>query len=127
MIGEVGSHGDRPSEPEARTLTAAALAATHTGLSVATHAQFGRGGLAQLELLTPGGLAPHRVSIGHQDLLDDPAVHRELAAAGRVHRVRHGRQGELPERPVRLRLLLALVESGYADRVLLSCNVSRHG
>lgn len=27
----------------------------------------------------------------------------------------------------RLRLLLALVEAGHADRALLSCDVSRHG
>ncbi|HEV7626581.1 MAG TPA: phosphotriesterase, partial [Streptomyces sp.] len=82
VIGEAGSHGEAPSEPEVRTLTAAAHAAVATGLSLATHAQLGRGGLSQLALLTAGGLPPHRISIGHQDLLDDAAVHRELAAAG---------------------------------------------
>ncbi|WP_336050012.1 phosphotriesterase family protein [Streptomyces sp. CA2R101] len=127
VIGEVGSHGDAPSEPEARTLTAAALAAAATGLSVATHARFGRGGLAQLELLTAAGLPPHRVSIGHQDLLDESAVHRELAAAGAYLAFDTVGKESYRSDGVRLRLLLALLESGYADRVLLSCDVSRHG
>ena len=44
-----------------------------------------------------------------------------------VRRVRHRRQGELSERRHRLRLLLALLEAGHAERVLLSCDISRHG
>ncbi len=127
VIGEVGSHGDEPSSAENRTLSAAARAAVATGLSVATHAQLGRGGLAQLDLLTRAGVPPHRISIGHQDLLDDPAVHRELAAAGAyVALDTVGKESYQSDR-TRLRLLLALLEAGHADRVLLSCDVSRFG
>ncbi|SCK33885.1 phosphotriesterase [Streptomyces sp. WMMB 322] len=127
VIGEAGSHGDVPGAQEARTLTAAAYAARSTGLSLATHAQLGRGGPAQLELLTGAGLEPHRVSIGHQDLTDDSGVHRELAAEGAyvafdtVGKENYRSDGE------RLRLLLALLEAGHADRVLLSCDISRYG
>ncbi|WP_326808495.1 phosphotriesterase [Streptomyces sp. NBC_01775] len=127
VIGEVGSHGEVPSEPEARSLRAAARAARTTGLSVATHAQLGRGGPAQLDVLTGEGLPPHRVSVGHQDLLDDPAVHRELAAAGAyVAFDTVGKDGYQSDE-TRLRLLLALLEAGHADRILLSCDISRHG
>ncbi|TJZ46215.1 phosphotriesterase [Streptomyces piniterrae] len=127
VIGEAGSHGDVPSGPERRTLTAAARAAVATGLSLATHARLGRGGLAQLELLTAAGLPPHRISVGHQDLLDDPGVHRELAAAGAyVAFDTVGKEGYQSD-AVRLRLLLALLEAGHADRALLSCDISRHG
>ncbi|RII09562.1 hypothetical protein DSC45_30150 [Streptomyces sp. YIM 130001] len=127
VIGEVGSHGDRPSEPETRSLLAAAQAAVATGLSVATHAQLGRGGLAQLDLLTGAGLAPERISIGHQDLLDDPAVHRELAAAGAYVAFDTVGKSAYRSDAERLRLLLALLDAGHADRVLLSCDISRHG
>ncbi|MFG2713826.1 phosphotriesterase [Streptomyces goshikiensis] len=127
VIGEVGSHGDRPSGPEARSLLAAARAATATGLSVATHAGLGRGGWAQLELLTGAGLAPHRICVGHQDLLDDPAAHRELAAAGAYVAFDTVGKEHYRSDAVRLRLLLALLEAGYADRALLSCDVSRRG
>lgn len=127
VLGEIGSHGELPDATERRVLTAAARVALTAGLSVATHAQLGRGGPAQLEALTAAGLPPARISIGHQDLLDDPGVHRELASAGAYvafdtvgkHRYRSDR--------ARLRLLLALLEAGHADRVLLSCDISRYG
>ncbi|MFJ9683000.1 phosphotriesterase [Streptomyces sp. NPDC101194] len=127
VLGEIGSHGDTPTAPEAKVLRASARAALATGLSVATHAQLGRGGIAQLELLTGEGLPAHRVSIGHQDLLDDPAVHEELAASGAyVAFDTVGKDGYQSD-GTRLRLLLALIEAGHADRVLLSCDISRHG
>ncbi|MEV7088173.1 phosphotriesterase [Streptomyces sp. NPDC093085] len=126
VLGEIGSGGERPSAREGRTLVASARAACATGLSLVTHAHLGRGGFAQLELLTGAGLPPHRISIGHQDLLDDPGTHRALAASGAyvafdtVGKERY--QGD----DTRLRLLLALLEAGYADRALLSCDISRH-
>ncbi|RCG25513.1 phosphotriesterase [Streptomyces diacarni] len=127
VLGEVGSHGDTPSEAEARSLRAAARAALATGLSVSTHAQLGHGGLAQLDLLTAEGLAPHRICIGHQDLLDDPAVHRRLAEAGAYVAFDTVGKESYQSDQVRLRLLLALLEAGHADRALLSCDISRHG
>ncbi|MGY0018972.1 phosphotriesterase family protein [Streptomyces sp. YJ-C3] len=127
VLGEVGSHGDVPSEPETRSLRAAARAAATTGLSVATHAQLGHGGLAQLELLTSEGLPAHRVSIGHQDLLDDPAVHKELAASGAYVAFDTVGKESYQSDDTRLRLLIGLIEAGHADRVLLSCDISRHG
>ncbi len=127
VIGEVGSHGDAPNEAEARTLTAAARAAAATGLSLATHAQLGRGGLVQLDLLTAAGLPPHRVSVGHQDLLDSPAVHRELAAAGAYVAFDTVGKESYQSDETRLRLLLSLLDAGHAERVLLSCDVSRYG
>ncbi|MFI1224994.1 MULTISPECIES: phosphotriesterase [unclassified Streptomyces] len=127
VLGEIGSHGDLPTAPETKVLRAGARAALATGLSLATHAQLGRGGLAQLELLTGEGLPAHRVSIGHQDLLDDPGVHRELAASGAYVAFDTVGKASYQSDDTRLRLLLALVEAGHADRALLSCDVSRHG
>ncbi|MBZ4016139.1 phosphotriesterase family protein [Streptomyces purpurogeneiscleroticus] len=127
VIGEVGSHGDRPSEPEVRVLKAAARTAVATGLSVATHAQLGRGGPAQLALLTAEGLPPHRICIGHQDLLDDSGVHQELAERGAYVAFDTVGKESYQSDAVRLRLLLELVAAGHADRVLLSGDISRHG
>ncbi|WP_254407556.1 phosphotriesterase [Streptomyces sp. GMY02] len=126
VLGEIGSHGDRPGEAETHTLLAAAHAALTTGLSVATHAQLGRGALAQLELLTGTGLPPHRISLGHQDLLDAPAVHRELAASGAYVAFDTVGKESYQSDDTRLRLLLSLLDAGYADRILLSGDISRH-
>ncbi|MGV9313919.1 phosphotriesterase family protein [Streptomyces sp. NPDC003691] len=127
VLGEIGSHGSAPTPAEARVLRAAARAALATGLSVATHAQLGRGGIAQLDLLTGEGLPAHRVAVGHQDLLDDPGVHRELAARGAYVAFDTVGKEAYQDDGTRLRLLLALMAAGHADRALLSCDISRHG
>ncbi|WP_329455421.1 phosphotriesterase family protein [Streptomyces sp. NBC_01497] len=127
VIGEIGSHGDLPSPAETRVLIASARAACAGGLSLATHAQLGRGGLAQLDILTGAGLAPHRISVGHQDLLDDPAVHRALAAEGAYVAFDTVGKASYQSDGTRLRLLLDLLDAGHADRALLSCDISRHG
>ncbi|GAA2259566.1 phosphotriesterase-related protein [Streptomyces amakusaensis] len=127
VIGEIGSHGETPSGPEARVLRAAARAALATGLPVATHAGLGRGGPAQLDLLAGEGLAPERIAIGHQDLLDRPATHRALAAAGAYVSFDTVGKEHYRSDATRLRLLLALLDAGHADRALLSCDISRHG
>jgi phosphotriesterase-related protein len=126
LLGEIGSHGEQPSALEAKCLRAAARAAVHCDVSVATHAQDGCGGLAQLELLCGvEGVAPHRVSIGHQDLHVDRAIHRRIAEAGAYVAFdtigKTGFQGD----DTRLACLLDLLEAGHADRVLLSNDVSR--
>ncbi|MEW2069360.1 phosphotriesterase [Streptomyces sp. NPDC007346] len=127
VLGEIGSHGDVPTASEAKVLRAAGRAALATGLSLVTHAQLGRGGLAQLELLTGEGLPAERICVGHQDLLDDPGVHRELAGRGAyVAFDTVGKESYQSDR-TRLRLLSALVEAGHGDRALLSCDISRHG
>ncbi|MFF0334780.1 phosphotriesterase [Streptomyces fimicarius] len=127
VLGEIGSHGDVPTPSETKVLRAAGRAALATGLPLATHAQLGRGGTAQLELLTGEGLPAERICVGHQDLLDDPGVHRELAARGAyVAFDTVGKESYQSDR-TRLRLLTALIEAGHADRALLSCDISRHG
>lgn len=126
VIGEVGSHGENPSPPEARCLKAAAQAALASGLSVFTHADLGLGGLRQLHLLMAEGLAPDRICIGHQDLLDDSAVHMEIASMGAYVAFDTVGKESYQTDAVRVRLVAALVDAGYAHRVLLSNDVSRN-
>ncbi|MFJ9625017.1 phosphotriesterase [Streptomyces sp. NPDC101181] len=127
VLGEIGSHGDVPTPSETKVLRAAGRAAIATGLSLATHAQLGRGGLAQLDLLTGEGLPAGRICVGHQDLLADPGVHRELAERGAYVAFDTVGKESYQSDATRLRLLSALVEAGHGDRALLSCDISRHG
>lgn len=127
VLGEIGSHGLRPSPAEELSFRAAGLAALSTGLSVATHAHLGRGGRRQLELLLETGLPAHRVSLGHQDLLDDPAEHAQLASKGAYIAFDTVGKESYQSDDVRLRLIMALLEAGHGERILLSNDVSRHG
>jgi len=125
VIGEVGSHGPEMSPAEERCFRAAARAALATGLSVSTHVHLGMGAVGQLELLQDEGLPAERICLGHQDLTDDPSQHRRLAEAGAyVAFDTVGKESYQPDE-VRLRLLLAMLEAGYADRILLSNDISR--
>lgn len=125
VLGEIGSHGLEPSVNELKSLRAAGFAAGRTGLSVATHAHLGQGGLGQLEILTATGLAPERISIGHQDLCDDGAQHRSIAAAGAYVAFDTVGKVSYQSDEQRLRLLLDLIEAGHANKVLMSNDISR--
>jgi phosphotriesterase-related protein len=125
VIGEVGSHGPEMSAAEERCFRAAARAALASGLSMTTHAHLGVGAVGQLELLLGEGLPPERICLGHQDLIDDPDQHRTLAGAGAyVAFDTVGKESYQPDE-VRLRLLLAMLEAGHEDRLLLSNDISR--
>lgn len=124
VLGEIGSSG--VATPAERTsLIAAARAAISTGLPMSTHAHLGQGALEQLELLTAEGLDPTRIAIGHQDLADDAAQHRTIAAAGAyIAFDTVGKESYQPD-AVRVRMLLGLIEDGLAKHVLLSNDLSR--
>jgi phosphotriesterase-related protein len=126
LLGEIGSHGQVPTPAEEKCLRAAARAARACDVSVATHAQDGVGGLAQLDLLCGGeGLDPGRVSIGHQDLHSDRTIHERIAAAGAYVAFDTIGKTSFQSDEVRLACLLDLIASGYADRALLSNDISR--
>lgn len=133
VIGEVGAWGPVPTDAEERCVRAAALAARHSGLAVATT---GRPGVALLEILEEEGLAAERVAVG-RDLDDDPAAHRKIAEAGAYvsftalgPRAGAGNSGESAGAgglESQVRPVLDLLEAGHAERLLLSSGVRRVG
>jgi phosphotriesterase-related protein len=125
VLGEVGSHGERPSPAEERCLRATARAALASGLSVATHAELGVGGQAQLDILCGEGLPPERISIGHQDLAPDADGVRTVARSGAYVAIDTIGKEAFQSDQHRARLVVALANAGHADRILLSNDVSR--
>ncbi|MGI9048796.1 MAG: phosphotriesterase family protein [Rubrobacteraceae bacterium] len=125
VIGEIGSHGTEMSASEKKCFRAAAMAALTTGLPVSTHAHLGIGAVGQLELLQEEGLPADRICLGHQDLTDDLAQHERLAKIGAF--VAFDTVGKTSYQPdeVRVRLMLALLEAGYKENILLSNDISR--
>ncbi|WP_280724164.1 phosphotriesterase [Kitasatospora sp. MAA4] len=113
-----GYHG---LDDHARRVMAAAAEAHHaTGAPIGVHHELGTGALDVLELLCGRlGVPPQRVVLGHLNRFPDLRVHREAAEAGAYlafdgpSRANHATDWRL------LDGIVALVESGHGDRLLL--------
>ena len=124
VIGEIGTSG--PILPaERRVFQAAARAQRRVGCGIITHTQFGRDALEQVRMLADGGANLSQVAVGHMDLYPDLAYHKEVAATGVF--LAYDNIGRVDYRPDedRLRLVLAMLEAGFGDQVLLSQDISR--
>jgi phosphotriesterase-related protein len=104
-----------------RVFTAAAIAHQQTGIPITTHSHpASYGGREQQRLLRRLGVPLDRVVIGHSGDSGNLSYLRELADDGSFlgfdrFGMEHVRTDE-----ERLRTLLALLELGYADRIVLS-------
>ncbi|HEX6147603.1 MAG TPA: phosphotriesterase-related protein [Acidimicrobiia bacterium] len=104
-----------------RVLSAAAIAHQETGVAITTHSDPAlRNGLAQQAFLRERGVAAERIIIGHSGDSEDIAYLRELMDNGStIGMDRFGMEQVLPDER-RVRTVVALLELGYADRMVLS-------
>lgn len=104
-----------------RVFRAAATAHARTGAPITTHSHAAsRGGLAQQELLDRLGVPLDRVVIGHSGDSDDLGYLRALADAGSFLGFDRFGMAHAQSDETRIRMLLALLEEGYLDRLVLS-------
>lgn len=105
----------------ARVMEAAAIAHQETGVPITTHSHpASRNGLQQQEFLAERGVLPERVIIGHSGDSEDLDYLRSLMDNGStIGMDRFGMEHILPD-DRRVRTVLALLELGYADRMVLS-------
>jgi phosphotriesterase-related protein len=104
-----------------RVMTAAAAAHQETGVTISTHSHpSSRNGLEQQAYLAKLGVATERIVIGHSGDSEDLEYLRALMDNGStIGMDRFGMEHVLPDER-RLRTVLALLELGYADRMVLS-------
>lgn len=112
---------DGITEDVARVMTAAAVAHQQTGTPITTHSHPGlRNGLEQQAFLRERGVPLDRVIIGHSGDSEDLNYLRMLIDNGStIGMDRFGMEHVLPD-DQRVRTVLALLELGYADRMVLS-------
>ncbi len=105
----------------ARVMSAAAVAHQETGVPITTHSHpASRNGLLQQAFLTERGVAAGRLVIGHSGDSEDLEYLRELMDNGStIGMDRFGMEHVLSDER-RVRTVAALVELGYADRMVLS-------
>ncbi len=124
VFGEIGSW-DEITALERKVFRAVGKAHVATNLSIFTHTGIpGKSALEQLDILEDAGVDPRRVAIGHLGNLTDPAVyvHKTLCHRGAyVGFDRQGGRGDAAAVP----LVMALLEAGFADHVLISGDASR--
>lgn len=120
LIGEIGTSQGWVSPLEERIHRAAARAQRATGLPIATHTLYHGAGHHQLEIFAEEGVDPARICIGHCDTFPSVAYCESIARRGAYVSLDNiGFDLEGHEDAVR-RLLLELVERGYARQLLLS-------
>jgi phosphotriesterase-related protein len=124
VIGEIGSEASGISPMQDKAFRACAAAAVETGVAIVTHTPEGIDALAQLDLIVGCGVRPERILIGHVDCADDLETHAEIARRGAF--VGYDRVGNTAYQPeeVRLRLVLQMLERGYASQLILSLDLA---
>ena len=125
IIGEIGAGQGWVSPLEERVHRAAARAQRATGLPLGTHTLHHGAGRHQMSIFDDEGVDPARVCIGHCDTFPSLDYCVEVARwGGYVSLDNIGLQLGDHEQSV-LRLVLDLVEAGFAERILLSQDVGQ--
>jgi phosphotriesterase-related protein len=126
-IIKAGSSYNYISELEEKVFKAAVVAANETGAPIMTHTEKGSMGVEQVELVKSLGFDTSRLIISHIDINPDYYLHKKMVSLGAyiIHdgpsKVKYGTDEHIIE------ILQKLVEDGFANRQLLSCDMGRRG
>jgi phosphotriesterase-related protein len=123
-FGEIGSW-DNMTADERKVFRAIGRAHVATNLPIFTHTGIpGKAALEQLDILEDVGVNPQRVVIGHLGNLVDPNVQVHKAICRRGAFVGFDRLGGPADEP-QVPMVMALINAGYADNVMLSSDLAR--
>ncbi len=130
-LGEIGETPDAAmSALERKVFRAVGRAHLRTNLPIFTHNAYGTGpnvprdaGLQQLDAFESVGVRPERVAIGHSCCLDDPSadVIKQIAKRGAFVGFDRVTGGLVPD-DRKVAMILAFLEAGFEDRLLLSAD-----
>jgi phosphotriesterase-related protein len=121
-FGEIGTW-DAMTPDERKVFRAVGKAHLATNLPIFTHTNMGKGALEQLDVFESVGVDPKRVAIGHLGGLTDSKAEILKAICKQGAFVGIDRQGG-PGDSNQLPAVLALLEAGYADKLLFSSDFS---
>lgn len=125
IIAEIGSSNAQITDAERKVFHAAALASRETGASIITHCEQGTMALEQVELFRQLYLPMDRILIGHMDLVDDlEYIKRVLETGVSIAFDTIGKVRYVPDEQ-RIEKLMALLDLGYEDHLVLSLDISR--
>ncbi|MGE4428059.1 MAG: phosphotriesterase, partial [Solirubrobacteraceae bacterium] len=132
LIGEIGTNHP-PSVDEWRVVEAAGRAGAESGAAVNVHLSWrGADGLDVVERLTAEGMPADRIVLSHMDERIDRAYHDAVAQTGAVLELdtfgseffySTKSKARNPTDVERLDALEYLLSQGYADQIVLGCDV----
>jgi predicted metal-dependent phosphotriesterase family hydrolase len=125
IIGEIGTSYKRILEDEEKVFRAAARANRETGVPVSTHTTLGTMGLEQVEILKQEGANLNQVVVCHLDLMPDTAYHVQLARQGVFLGFDTAGKTKYQSDAQRVECIKRVVQEGFEDQVLISCDVGR--
>ena len=126
FIGEIGTERLFINPAQERVFRAAAKASLRTGVPVFTHTtHFGELALEQIKILESEGIDPNRILISHLGDREDTKIMLDIAKTGVYLSIDNiGYLGEgYPSDEIRLGNVLALLEAGYGDKLVLGTDV----
>lgn len=122
-FGEIGSWSEI-TDLERKVFRAVGKAHRETNLPIFTHTGVpGKSAMEQLDILEAAGVKPDHIAIGHLGNLADPKVEVQKAICKRGAFVGFDRQGG-PGDARQVPMVLALIEAGYAGKLLFSSDLS---
>ncbi len=135
-FGEIGQQGGELTADERKVFAAVAKAQVRTGLPIFTHNAYTgtraanppvrrEAALRQLDLLEESGAKPQKIAIGHVCCLDEPTadIAKQIAKRGAFVGFDRVTIPIVPDAK-RVTMILALLDAGYAGKLLLSSDFS---
>ncbi len=125
VIGEVGASVGEITATERRLFTASGRAQATTNAAVITHTDVGKMAPEILDILEAAGATPERVLMGHMDCTPNHADHLVIAKRGAFVGFDRIGLSKYVSDEVRIASIIALIEAGHADKVILSQDIAR--
>lgn len=131
VIGELGSKNTEPSPAEEVVLRASARTHLETGLAIVLHSALNRPGSNQVRILLEEGVAAEKIIVSHADIVwhkniqDDLSYHFSILESGCFLSFDTIGWEEFSPESHKIACILAIIEKGYSNRLLLSSDLCR--
>lgn len=125
VIGEIGSSLNEFKPIEIEMFHGAIEAAKQSGLPLSTHTTLGTCALQQVEMFQKENLLLDQIIIGHQDLNTSDEIVLEVLASGAFVALDTIGKTNYRSDEDRIASLIAFIEKGYEDQILLSSDLTR--
>jgi predicted metal-dependent phosphotriesterase family hydrolase len=124
IIGELGTNHHHITPAEERVFRAGIIAHKETGAPITTHTFAGELALAQIRLLLSEDVNPQRLIIGHMGDRRDLDHQIRILEYGVYIAYDHVGITELQLDEVRAEMISQLIDRGYGDQILISCDIA---